>query len=209
MAMGKNGNQRLSRARSRQSVNMSDFYKPIPRRKALTVIKPSTKLLVYTPEIAEKIAYLYAVEGLTLKAISQLPGMPSHHTIMAWQFKNKDFSDLMDDAFIERAKNWAREIVDIADNAEQSLSDPRHTKNRIVARQWIAERLLPKLYGSKTYVNHSGEINLGIAERLLKAKDLLDLRKNIDADREHDIIDVTPVEHGSINVSRETQSKRE
>ena len=107
---------------------------------------------------------------------------------------------MMDEAFIERAKNWAREIVDIADQGDED--NAKSTKLRISARQWIAERLVPRLYGSKTYVNHSGEINLGIAERLLKAKDMLDLRKNLDKLNERDIIDVSPIEHG--NVSRET-----
>ena len=50
-------------------------------------------------------------------------------------------------------------------------------KLRCDNRRWYASKLLPKKYGEKLGVEHSGEINIGLAETIAEARKRANITK--------------------------------
>ena len=68
-----------------------------------------------------------------------------------------------------RADKWAEEFMEIADDSTNDWVETKfgpqlnreaieRTKLRIDARKWMMARILPKKYGDKLDLNHSGEV---------------------------------------------------
>lgn len=53
-----------------------------------------------------------------------------------------------------QAEHYASEIIEIADTAE----DAQLARLQVDARKWVASKLLPKVYGDKQEIEHSGKI---------------------------------------------------
>ena len=136
----------------------------------------------YSAALAERICERLA-GGESLKAICGDAGYPKAHTVLEWARSNKEgFSDqyarareigytLLADEIISIAdtpqigtktvsKEWGEEITQ-ADMIE-------HRKLRVDTRKWMLSKMLPKVYGDKQQVEHSGAID--IASTLLAAR---------------------------------------
>jgi hypothetical protein len=72
-------------------------------------------------------------------------------------------------ALEDRASVWAEEFMEIADDSTNDWVETKfgpqvnreaieRTKLRIDARKWMMARILPKKYGDKLDLNHSGEV---------------------------------------------------
>ena len=116
---------------------------------------------LYTPELAATICNLIA-DGRTVKAISNLPDMPSRGTIRrgiseAYQEGgNNEFRDAYTRAKQDQADAFAEDTVYIADNE----GDVNRAKVMINARQWYAGKLKPKKYGDIKHID--GQIGVDI-----------------------------------------------
>jgi hypothetical protein len=118
----------------------------------------------YTQAISEQVCTLL-MEGFSLRSICKRDDMPSRGTVFSWLARNEEFASSYARAREVQAEIMADEIVDISDDATNDYME-RETKNgkvvlvahdhinrsklRVESRKWVAERLLPKKYGTRT-----------------------------------------------------------
>ena len=108
---------------------------------------------LYTPEIADRICDLMVCDHMSLRAICrQYDDMPDVSTVVRWLASHEDFAHKYAHAREALADGYASETVEIADTEE----DASRARNRILARQWFAEKLKPKVYGAKSSTVVSG-----------------------------------------------------
>lgn len=109
------------------------------------------------------------MDGLSLRKIEALPGMPRRITILKWLRENPEFQTQYAHAREEQAELLAEEILEIADDGKPDFSfDPeqglivdgdaiQRARLRVDSRKWIASKLKPKKYGDKIDHNHGGQ----------------------------------------------------
>ncbi len=109
---------------------------------------------MFNPELADRICKRLA-SGESLRSVCSEDGMPSEATVRGWHVSDVEgFSAQYARAREAQAEHWAQEIVDIADTE----TDAAKARNRIDARKWTASKLLPKRYGDRVELEHSGSI---------------------------------------------------
>lgn len=107
----------------------------------------------YTPETAEYICEQLA-SGRGMLDITSDPGMPHASTVYRWLEARPDFATAYVRARERQADVMDERILEIADRctAETAAAD----RVRLLAYQWRAARLMPKLYGDRVKTEHSG-----------------------------------------------------
>lgn len=111
------------------------------------------------------------IAGESLRAICDSAGMPNKSTVFRWLDRHTEFRDQYARAREIQAEMMADELLSIADDASGDLTkgESGHVGNsaavhrsklRVETRKWIASRLLPKKYGEKLEVGHSGEMQI-------------------------------------------------
>jgi hypothetical protein len=112
--------------------------------------------------------------GESLAKICETEGMAEISTVFRWLDKHEEFRDEYARAREAQAEFYANEIIDIADETpitEQPDPDGGVTKRidaagvqrnklRVDARKWVAAKLLPRKYGDRQQVEHSGRVTL-------------------------------------------------
>ena len=96
--------------------------------------------------------------------------MPGIRTVYTWLSGNETFQQMYARAREDQADTLADEIIAIADEQHEVVSetgkvfDPEvnRDKLRVDARKWIASKLKPKKYGDKTEVEHTGDLKIGV-----------------------------------------------
>ena len=114
----------------------------------------------YTQEIATTICGLMA-EGMSLRKICALDGMPDKATVFRWLAKHPSFRDQYAQAQEDRTNAMAEELLEIADqyDAESDNATPDHINRarlRIDTRKWLLAKMRPKKYGDKITQEHTG-----------------------------------------------------
>lgn len=141
---------------------------------------------VYTPEIGQELAALYAA-GLLLRDLPTLgEWAPSPSTFYAWRAKHPDFAKLLEEAEPARASALAEQTLDIVDLDP----DPKAARNRMQARQWIASRFNRQKFGEKVEVSHTHTIDMGAI--LAEAEARLVTSVNVLPVSPHVLVDVSP-----------------
>lgn len=144
--------------------------------------------MAYTPEQIEetfnKILVKISIDGMAIRNVLKLEGMPSNETFFKWI-----------DEDLEKAKQYARacearadfifeEIIEIADDGrndfmtkmigedlEIEVLNSEHIQRsrlRVDARKWIASKLNPKKYGDKIDVTSGNEPIQPLEFKLIK-----------------------------------------
>lgn len=135
-------------------------------------------------EICERL-----IGGESLRAICKDEHMPAATNVFMWlasaDTKFKTFHEQYARAREAQADAIVDEILEISDDAKNDWMDNNDPENpgyklngehvqrsrlRVDSRKWFAGKLYPKRYGDKQHVEHSGDINLGLADRLEKAR---------------------------------------
>lgn len=149
--------------------------------------KPSTKKTPATPvrysaALAERICERLA-GGESLRAICSDTGMPKADTVLQWARDDKEgFAGQYARAREIGYLLLADEIISIADTPkigtktvtkewglETTEADMiEHRRLQVDTRKWMLAKMLPKVYGDKQQVEHSGSID--IASTLLSAR---------------------------------------
>ena len=111
--------------------------------------RPIGRPTKYSQEMADKICGLIS-NGMSLRAICNVNGMPARGTVYQWLNENLEFQDQYTRARVEQADYFAEEIVEIADNAEADSAAVAKARLQIDARKWAASKIAPKKYGEKT-----------------------------------------------------------
>jgi hypothetical protein len=144
----------------------------------------------YTPEMGARICSML-MQGISLRKICREDWAPGLSTVTDWLADDVgDFRNRYAHARTIQTEIGADDIQDIADTPEIGVieTDKRdkdggaytevrradmieHRKLRIAARQWNAEKLLPKVYGAKQTLVHEGSIDTSdtdaVMERIL------------------------------------------
>jgi hypothetical protein len=116
---------------------------------------------VYTDDRGDTIAALLA-DGITLIAVSRLPGMPSERTMRTWALDPQHpFSPKYARGRELGYHKMADQLVEI--DIEIDANDKRI---RVDTRKWLLSKALPKIYGDKLDLNarltmtHEQELDL-------------------------------------------------
>ena len=121
--------------------------------------RPST----YTPEIADEICSRL-IAGESLRRICKDDHLPAVSTVCLWVVDNREgFSEQYARARQAQGTMMADQIAEIADTGSGDVSRDRLRGD---TRKWYLSKVLPKLYGDKVEVEHSGipEITVRILE---------------------------------------------
>jgi hypothetical protein len=126
----------------------------------------------YTQQIADVICERLA-DGESLRSICKSDSMPDKATVFRWLYVNEAFRDQYARAREEQAESYVDEMVSISDeectiitteegNTEVKFDSTAVARNklRVDTRKWAAIKLLPRKYGDKLDLNHSGTMTL-------------------------------------------------
>jgi hypothetical protein len=106
-------------------------------------------------------------EGASLREICAIDSMPDKSSIFKWLVTHKEFTDQYAHARAVQAEMSTEEMLYIADDVTGDVSGElqipngvavQRAKLRIETRKWIASKLLPKKYGDKQQMEHTGEV---------------------------------------------------
>lgn len=141
---------------------MSDAAKTEKRGRGDVARKPVTPA-VFTPAIAESILVRIA-GGESLRRICEDDGYPSRQTVLRWLWGESEEANAF--GFVAkyaRAREAQADVMDdkILETAESSTNDTAQADRvKIMAYQWRAAKLKPKVYGDKQQLEHSGSVGI-------------------------------------------------
>lgn len=110
--------------------------------------------------------------GESLSAICREPGMPDIGTVLDWQDRHPEFLQRYTRARELQAMALVEGIFEIADDGTNDFTQDKNgnevvnseaiqrSRLRVDTRKWFASKVLPKLYGDKVAVEHSGKVSL-------------------------------------------------
>ncbi len=127
----------------------------------------------YSRKLANEICELLA-SGMSLRSICERASMPDKSTVLRWAMDPKhDFHDRYERARELQIHSLVDDMQDIADDGandyyEKTGRDGRtyeavdheninRSKLRVQYRQWLAERVLRRMYGNKVDHEHTGK----------------------------------------------------
>jgi len=120
----------------------------------------SRKYLAYSPELAGRVCELM-IEGVSLRKICEMAGMPSRRSIFYWLQNNGEFRERYEIARLMQVEYWAHEIIEIADDASGDFvinergdrvmdnEAINRARLRVDARKWLMSKLHPQRYGDR------------------------------------------------------------
>ena len=103
--------------------------------------------------------------GESVRRICSDQDMPSFPTVMRWvsdknQVAYKDgFPEQYQTAMAVKAQNMFDELLEIADD---STLETQRSRIMVDTRKWYLSKCLPKVFGDKLNLDHSGEIGLRV-----------------------------------------------
>ena len=120
----------------------------------------SRKYLAYSPELAGRVCELM-IEGVSLRKICEMSGMPSRRSIFCWLQSNGEFREKYEIARLMQVEYWAHEIIEIADDTSGDFvinergeravdhENINRARLRVDARKWLMSKLHPQRYGDR------------------------------------------------------------
>ena len=122
---------------------------------------------IFSPELAERLCERLA-DGETLRAICRDEGMPDERTVRRWALDDVEgFSTQYARAREIGYQSMADDLTEIADAKD---GDPARDRLRVDTRKWLISKALPKIYGDKQQIEHSGTLSFANQLALLRAR---------------------------------------
>lgn len=122
----------------------------------------------YTPEIAAEIVERVAA-GESLRAVCEDEDMPPESTVRSWAIDNREgFFAQYARAQDIRAHSLFDQIIEIADDSSRDTYEDENgnervntevvqrARLRVDARKWYIGKVMPKVYGERVAMEHSG-----------------------------------------------------
>ena len=135
--------------------------------------------LTYTREVADQICRDLA-HGKTLKETCRQDGMPPESTVRLWALDDVDgFAARYARAREIGYHSMADELLEISDDARNDWMERNAEENagweangehlqrsrlRVDTRKWMLAKALPKIYGEKQQVEHTGGVNITVVD---------------------------------------------
>lgn len=94
--------------------------------------------------------------------------MPHAGTVCQWLRDNEAFAEQYARACGARAQAEATEIVALSDTATPETVNV--VRLQVDARKWVASKLLPKVYGEKQQLEHTGKDGAPLVVRIIGAE---------------------------------------
>lgn len=145
---------------------------------------PAAPAIPLTSELIERVLERLA-SGESLRGICRDETMPEIGQIMRLRLSDPAFAKQYTHAREMQAEVFGDELVEIVDDGSNDWMEKQYgetkawvingeavarSRLRFDQRRWWMSKVLPKIYGDKIDLNHSGEINLTLADRMAKAK---------------------------------------
>lgn len=141
-----------------------DFYKPEKRKK-------------YNLDDASKVCAMVR-DGYPLAGIAGKNDLPNAETIYFWKKLHPDFAKALEEAREFAAEKFAHKALEIAESAATLHKDAvPAAKLQVDTFKWMAEKMNPDLYGSRTKVTGDKDnpvaivINTGIQRNIPETKE--------------------------------------
>lgn len=126
--------------------------------------------MAFSQELADRICAELA-EGKSLRAVCAQDGMPNASTVLRWTEQDEHFAQQYTGARARGYQLLADEILEIADDgtndAIETEDGPRTNQDvisrsrlRVDTRKWMLSKMLPKIYGDKLDLAHSGSVKI-------------------------------------------------
>ena len=139
----------------------------------------------YTRELADDICCKLS-DGTSLRELCRDEGMPNESTVRDWATTDVDGFG----ARYVRAREvgylaMADELLEIADDSSGDMTVDENGKARmdsefaarsrlrVDTRKWFLAKMLPKVFGDRIDMSHSGTVNVEMADALRKARERL------------------------------------
>lgn len=125
---------------------------------------------LYTEDIGAELCAAIAA-GKSLRTVCATDPMPSMPTVFKWLRTNPEFFERYAIAREQRAEAIFEESLEIADDSSGDWVDVdgvqkfsqehvNRARLRVDTRKWFLSKMMPKVYGEKTAVEHSGTVTL-------------------------------------------------
>jgi hypothetical protein len=113
---------------------------------------------VYTMKLGDRVCQLVS-DGASLRAIGEMPAMPSRRTMRGWQAKHPEFAAAYEAAVQFKVDGWADDMVDLADAVlgTENSAAVQAARLAIDTRKWLAAKLLPERFGDKLQAELTGK----------------------------------------------------
>ncbi len=123
---------------------------------------------IYNDKLAKKICE-HIANGLSLRKIQKIEGMPNADTIRKWCLNREDFNAQYVRAKIQQTEAFAEQILEISDKSEDDVVVDSGVINsrrlQIDTRKWLMGKMKPKKYGDSSMLkvadNKGGKLGLG------------------------------------------------
>lgn len=127
--------------------------------------------LTFTREVADNILDGLA-EGMTLREVCRQEGMPPESTVRLWVMDDRDgFAaqyarareigyQAMADELLEISDDGRNDWVERDGEAVYNGDHVARSRLRVDTRKWLLSKALPKVYGDKVGVEHSGAVSI-------------------------------------------------
>ncbi len=126
----------------------------------------------YTKERGDYVCEIVATHAIGLEKLHKMykdDGFPDQETILRWRRSFPEFGTQFVEAKAFQAMVYVEEIYDISDDATRDLIETdkgaipnssaiARAKLQVETRKWVVARLLPKLYGDRSYVENNVSI---------------------------------------------------
>lgn len=120
----------------------------------------------YSLELAKELCKRLEL-GESLRGICEDPHMPFPSAVLGWVDRDVDgFAEHYARARGIGYRLLADEIIEISDRPSGSLvnggtdtGDVAHRRLQVDSRKWMLSKMLPKVYGEKQQIEHSGTID--------------------------------------------------
>lgn len=162
-----------------------------------SVTMPIGRPTTYTPALAEWICEQIAT-GRSLSSVMRdseglnpfdMP-LPALQTVMQWIARYPEFAENYVKASQLKAEIYADETIEIADNCDPEYSAKANVQ--VKARQWYAERMLPRRYGKEGNVEPVSVASREYDPVETARKIAMLLQQGQHAAKATEMIDVTP-----------------
>jgi hypothetical protein len=122
---------------------------------------------IFSLELADRLCERLA-DGETLRAICRDEGMPDERTVRRWALDDLEgFAGHYARAREIGYQGMADDLTEIADAKD---GDPARDRLRVDTRKWLLSKALPKIYGDKQQIEHSGSLNFGEQLALIRSR---------------------------------------